>query len=160
MSPLVSPISGRPLHLQQPHALSDGAGERWPVMEGIAYLRAGSRERAAAVLARLDGGDPEGALALLLAENDRWWNEPPPPEGDLRALVREADGLTLREAMARLGWGRVADYFAHRWSDPTFLAGLALVDAHWSAPRTAFELCCGVGHHLRALQGAGVAAAI
>ena len=61
--------------------------------------------------------------------------------------------------MVRLGWGRVGDYFAHRWSDPTFVAGLALTDAHWSAPETAFELCCGIGHHLRALQEAGVTVA-
>ena len=156
---LRSPTSGLPLHPEGPHALVDAAGERWPVVEGIAYLRAGSEPLARAALARLDDGDGDGALALLLAENDRWWDEPPPPEADLRRLVREADALSLREAMARLGWGRVGDYFAHRWSDPTFLAGLALVDAHWASPRTAFELCCGIGHHLRALRQAGVAVA-
>ncbi len=155
--PLRSPVSGRPLHADGPHALSDGAGERWPVVDGIAYLRAGSQARAAEALARLDAGDREGALATLLAENDRWWDEPPPPEDALRGVVREADRLTLREVMRRLGWGRVGDYFAHRWSDPTFVAALALVDANWRAPATAFELCCGVGHHLRALEAAGVA---
>ena len=162
MRALRSPISDRPLLPDGPHALGDGAGERWPVLDGIAYLRAGSRARAEAALARLEGGDREGALALLLAENDAWWDEPPPAEAVLRQLVRDAEGTeppNLREAMARLGWGRVGVYFAHRWSDPTFVAGLALTDAHWSAPRTAFELCCGIGHHLRALQGAGVAVA-
>ena len=160
MSALRSPISGRPLHVEGPHALGDGAGERWPVIEGIAYLRAGSRARATTALELLDAGDPAGALALLLAENDGWWDEPPPPDAELRRLVADADGSeppTLREAMARLGWGRVGVYFAHRWSDPTFVAGLALTDAHWTAPRTAFELCCGIGQHLRALQAAGVA---
>ena len=128
------------------------------MIEGIAYLREGPRAQEA--LHRLDGGDREGALALLLAENDGWWTEPPPPDAELRRLVRDAEGETpptLRDAMARLGWGRVGLYFAHRWSDPTFVAGLALTDAHWTAPETAFELCCGVGHHLRALQGVGVA---
>ena len=160
MKKLHSPISGRPLHPDGADALSDGAGERWPVLDGIAYLRAGSHARAQAALARLGEGDREGALAMLLAENDTWWDEPPPPEDVLRRLVRDAEGPkppSLREAMARLGWGRVGVYFAHRWSDPTFVAGLALTDAHWSAPETAFELCCGIGHHLRALQHAGVA---
>ncbi len=132
------------------------------MLDGIAYLRAGSRARADEALARLDDGDRGGALALLLAENDAWWDEPAPPEDALRHLVRDAEGPelpSLREAMARLGWGRVGVYFAHRWSDPTFVAGLALTDAHWSAPKTAFELCCGIGHHLRALQDAGVAVA-
>ncbi len=159
MIALRSPLSGRLLSQEGPHALGDGAGERWPLIEGIAYLRAGSRALADAALARLDGGDACGALALLLAENDSWWSEAPPPETDLRQLVQEADGdapPTLREAMARLGWGRVGVYFAHRWSDPTFVAGVALTDAHWTAPATAFELCCGVGQHLRALQDAGV----
>nr|WP_246503781.1 class I SAM-dependent methyltransferase [Plastoroseomonas arctica] len=63
--------------------------------------------------------------------------------------------------MALLAWGPVADYFAHRWSDPTFLAGLALVEAHCPAPSSVFELACGIGHHLRelALRGAAVTGA-
>ncbi len=156
---LRSPISRRALAAYCPHALSDGAGERWPVVDGVPYLRAGSTALAQAALERLDGGDRESALALLLAENDAWWDEPPPPETELRAVVRDADALSLREVMRRLGWGRVGDYFAHRWSDPTFVAGQALTDAHWTRPATAFELACGVGGHLRALALAGVRAA-
>ena len=162
MIALRSPISGRSLRLECPHALTDGAGERWPLVEGIAYLRAGSKDLAQAALRRLDLGDDAGALALLLAENDSWWSEPPPTQAELLQLVEDARSPhppSLRDAMERLGWGRVGTYFAHRWSDPTFVAGLALTDAHWTAPQTAFELCCGVGHHLRALQQAGVAVA-
>nr|WP_246617018.1 methyltransferase domain-containing protein [Sphingomonas yunnanensis] len=59
--------------------------------------------------------------------------------------------------MALLRLGPVADYFAYRWSDPTYLAGLALVEAHWQAPATAFELACGIGHYLRELTRRGVA---
>jgi SAM-dependent methyltransferase len=151
-----SPLTGNPLHADRPHSLSDGMGERWPVIDGIAYLRVGSEALAARAVERLDDGDETGALALLLAENDRWWTEPPPPPEQLAELVARRDELSLRDAMRLLGWGRVGDYFAHRWSDPTFVAGLALLDAHWTAPRSAFELACGIGHYLRALSQAGV----
>ena len=155
MRSLRSPLSGRSLHADSEHSLADGAGERWPMIDGIAYLRAGSYELATAALERLDRGDYAGALALLLAENDPWWDAPPPSEEILRRLALEAQQLNLREVMERLGWGRVGDYFAHRWTDPTFVAGLALTDAHWSAPHTVFELACGIGHHLLALQRQG-----
>lgn len=156
MSRYRSPSTGRPLQPDSAHSLSDGRSERWPVVDGIAYLRAGSEALAAAALERLDAGDQHGALLLLLAENDRWWTEPPPPTEDLRRLIERTDELSLREAMQLLGWGRVGDYFAHRWSDPTFVAGLTLLDAHWTAPRTAFELACGIGPYLRALSQVGV----
>lgn len=132
---------------------------RRPILHGIPYLRAGRDELAAEALAHQDAGDEEGALVLLLADQDAWWHGPRPEEAALRDLVRNRHRLTLREAMARLSWGPVADYFAHRWSDPTFLAGLALVEAHWNAPRSAFELACGIGHHLRELSRRGVAVA-
>lgn len=151
-----SPLSGRPLNRDTAHSLSDGAGERWPVIDDIAYLRAGSEELAAGALAKLDAGDQAAALELLLAENDRWWTEPSPRADQLRQLIAQRDHLSLREAMTLLGWGRVGDYFAHRWSDPTYVAGLSLLDAHWTEPRTAFELACGIGHYLRALGQVGV----
>lgn len=153
-----SPRSGCPLAPDTAHSLSDGAGERWPVIDDIAYLRRGSEALAQAALALLDAGDEPGALVLLLAENDRWWPEPPPPPADLERLVAGRDDLSLRSAMALLGWGRVADYFAHRWSDPTFAAGVALMDAHWAAPSSAFEFACGIGHYLRLLGEARVVA--
>ncbi len=151
-----SPTSGRLLAADSAYSLSDGAGDRWPVIDGITYLRAGSESLAAAALERLDKGDQPGALMLLLAENDDWWTEPPPPSEDLAQLIVQRDALTLRDAMRLLGWGRVGDYFAHRWSDPTFVAGLTLLDAHWTSPGSAFELACGIGHYLRALSLAGV----
>ncbi|MBP0491754.1 class I SAM-dependent methyltransferase [Pararoseomonas indoligenes] len=141
------------------HSLCDAAGRRWPVIDGIAFARASRPELADAALARLDAGDRDGALVLLLADQDDWWRGPTADEASLRALVRDRARLTLREAMAHLSWGPVGDYFAHRWSDPTFLAGLALMEAHWTAPRTAFELACGIGQYLRALSQRGVAAA-
>ncbi|MFC7478214.1 class I SAM-dependent methyltransferase [Dankookia sp. GCM10030260] len=139
------------------YSVRDAAGGRWPAPDGIPYLRFGRRELADAALARLDAGDREGALVLLLADQDDWWCGPPAAPAALRELVRNAAALSLRDAMRLLAWGPVADYFAHRWSDPTFLAGLALVEAHWTAPQRAFELACGIGHHLRELSRHGVA---
>ena len=152
-----SPTNGCPLHFDSAHSLADGTGGRWPVIDGIPYLRVGSEVSAAAALQRLDDGDPTGALLLLLAENDSWWTEPPPPPEDLAKLVAQRETLNLREAMRLLGWGRVGDYFAHRWSDPTYVAGLTLLNAHWVSPNRAFELACGIGHYLRALSLVGVA---
>ena len=139
------------------HSVRDAKGRRWPAPDGIAFLRAGREALAAAALARLDAGDRTEALVLLLADQDDWWRGATARPPALRELVIRRDALSLRGAMALLEWGPVADYFAHRWSDPTFLAGLALVEAHCPAPRTAFELACGIGHHLRALAQQGVA---
>ena len=154
-----SPTNGLRLDFDSAHSLADGRGGRWPVVDGIPYLRVGSEALAAATLERLDNGDMVGALAALLAENDSWWTEPPPPSEDIAALIAQRDTLNLRGAMLLLGWGRVGDYFAHRWSDPTYVAGLTLLNVHWSMPEKAFELACGIGHYLRALSIAGVATA-
>ena len=155
-APLRSPVSGRPLVVDTPHSLADGAGERWPVVESVPYLRTGRDELVADVLARLDGGEPEAALALLLVEQDDWWTGPPAEAARIAALVRGRDRLGFRDAMDHLGFGRVGDYLAQRWSDPTYLAGLALLEAHWSTPRCAFELACGTGAYLRELMRRGV----
>ena len=156
MIAFLSPVTGRALHTDTPHSLADGLGERWPVVDGIAYLRVGSPGLAARALQALDRGDREAALLTLLAENDRWWDGAPPSPENLRTLVRQQHQRTLRQAMDLLGYGRVGTYFAHRWSDATFIAGLALLDAHWAEPRTAFELACGIGHYLRELDRLGV----
>jgi len=144
------------LRFDTPHSIQDSAGRRWPAPDGIAFLRAGREALATEALARLDAGDGEAALVALLAEQDEWWQGPIADPAALRELVRARDRLTLRQAMTLLAWGPVADYFAHRWSDPTFLAGLALTEAHWTKPRQAFELACGIGHHLRELARLGV----
>ncbi len=153
---LVSPASGMPLRADGPDALTDGTA-RWPVIDGIPYLRVGRTALVAGILERLDARDRTGALVLVLGDQDDWWRGPVANPEAIARLVREQDRLSLREAMELLNWGPVADYFAHRWSDPTFIAGLGLVEAYWNAPRRAFELACGIGHHLRALAQQGVA---
>ncbi len=147
---LTSPTSGAPLSPDGVDTLREPDGRRWPVIDGIPYLRTGRNALVAQALDRLDAGDRAGALTALLADQDDWWTGPAPNTADLARLVIEADSLTLRGAMGLLGFGRVGDYFAHRWSDPTYLAGLALIEAH-RAPetRSAFELACGIGHYGR-----------
>ena len=127
----------------------EGNDQRWPVIENIPFLRLDRRELATQALIALDADDPDTALALLLGDQDNWARTPPPTEQARRALIRDAGRITFREAMARLEFGPVATYFAHRWSDPTFLSGLALAEAHWTAPTHVFELACGAGHYLR-----------
>ena len=145
---LSSPLSGRALHADTPHSLAAGL-ERWPVIADIPFLRADRRTLADAALAALDVGNAEHALVLLLGDQDNWARTPPPSEADRAALVRDAGELTFRAAMDRLAFGAVGTYFAHRWSDPTFLSGLALAEAHWNDPTGVFELACGAGHYLR-----------
>ena len=153
--PLRSPLTGRSLTPDTPHSIA-AHGERWPVVDGIAFLRTGRDALVADVLAKLDAGDRDAALALLLVEQDDWWGGPPADPARLATLVRERDALTFRQAMDHLGFGRVGDYLAHRWSDPTYLAGLALLEAHWAEPDRVFELACGTGPYLRELARRGM----
>ena len=152
----LSPLSGNPLEADTPHSLASGE-ERWPVVEDIPFLRTGREDLVRTTLDHLDAGRADEALIALLADQDDWWTGPTASANDLRELVARRDTLTLRDAMRLLAWGPVADYFAYRWSDPTYLAGLALMEAHWTAPETAFELACGIGHYLRELTRRGVA---
>ncbi len=154
---LTSPISGALLSPDGPHVLRDADGRRWPVLDGIPYLRTGREALVEQALERLDAGDRAGALVTLLADQDDWWTGPAPDPADLARLVVDADRLTLRDAMGLLGFGRVGDYFAHRWSDPTYLAGLALIEAHRALEtRSAFELACGIGHYGREFLSRGI----
>ena len=148
---LRSPVTGRALTLTG-YALNN-QGERWPVVDGIAFLRADRRALADAALSMLDAGDAEGALTALLADQDGWASTPPPTETARREAIRRRDALSFREAMELLAFGPVGAYFAHRWSDPTFLSGLALAQSYWGAPRRVLEVACGAGHYLRAFAG-------
>ncbi len=144
---LRSPVTGEALRADSAHSLACG-GERWPVVDGIPFLRVDRRGLAATVLAALDAGRRDDALVALLADQDNWARTPPPTEADRRALVGNAGTTSFRDAMELLAFGPVGAYFAHRWSDPTFLSGLALAEAYWTAG-SVFELACGAGHFLR-----------
>ncbi|MFD7709774.1 class I SAM-dependent methyltransferase [Streptomyces sp. NPDC059785] len=148
---LVSPGNGAPLRPCGPHLpglLTDGE-RRWPVVAGIPWLRTGREELRERAVRRLQEGDADGAALVLLADSDDWWDGPAPSPGDLRAALA-AD--TLRGAVTLLGMGRVGAYFLHRWSDPTWLAVLALTARHSPGASPVLELACGAGHLLRELQ--------
>ena len=155
--PPLSPVTGARLVDDGPDLLRDADGRRWPCIDRIPYLRVGREALVAEAVDRLDRGDRDGALVLLLADQDDWWTGAPAEVDALRELVCERHRLSLRQAMTCLAFDRVGDYFAHRWTDPTFLAGLALLEAHWRATRAAFELACGIGHYGRELMRRGVA---
>jgi SAM-dependent methyltransferase len=123
-----------------------------PVVDGIPFARAGRDALREEVRGLLDAGEVDRARVALLADADDWWDQPPPPA---EQLARVPAARTLREAMDLLGMGRVADYFAHRWSDPTHLAGLALLQAHWPGDRPVVDVACGVGAQLRELARRG-----
>lgn len=143
--------AGQPLLPDGPATLTDGE-HRWPVVHGIPWLRAGRDDVREHAVAALDAGDVDSAAVHLLADADDWWDEPPPPEDRLRAALR---ATTLSEAVELLGLGRVGTYFRHRWSDPSWLAALALTAAHPPAGRPVVDLACGAGHLLRHLAGHG-----
>ena len=145
------------MHQDTPHSVQDRAGQRYPVIDGIPFFRNNRDDLRTEALARLDADDKAGALVVLLSDQDDWWRGSTADTHALRELVVNHTSLTLRHAMQLLAWGPVADYFSQRWSDPTYLAGLALIEAHWTTPRHVFELACGIGHHLRALSRLGVA---
>jgi SAM-dependent methyltransferase len=157
---LRSPTTGRPLCADRPGSLSDGQ-ERWPVVAGIPFLRTGRDALRREVLDAIDRGDERAALTALLRDQDDWARIPPPSQTETAGLVDAVDAgaINLREAMAALNFGPVAHYFAHRWSAPTFLSALGLLEAHWTDPPLVVEVACGIGQILRDLARHGVAVA-
>lgn len=154
---LKNPLSGKLLKRDTPHSFSDGA-TRFPIVEAIPFLRANRDELRAEVLRKLDAGDERGATILLLQDRDDWASGAPAIVEDLTALF-DNENLTLRDAMRWLKYGAVVDYFAYRWSDPTFLSGLCLLENHLPPnARNVLELACGIGHYLRELLARNIAA--
>ena len=72
----LSPQSRQPLRVETAYSLV-GPGERWPVVEGIPYLRTGREALVADTLHLLDEGRDDEALALLLGDQDDWARTPP-----------------------------------------------------------------------------------
>ncbi|MFG2310956.1 class I SAM-dependent methyltransferase [Streptomyces sp. NPDC048566] len=142
---LRSPVTGGPLTWAGPHLLSDG-DTLWPCPDGIPYLRTGRDGLRARAVDALRAGEADRALALLLCDRK---DDAVPPADPARALDVATGATTAAAAMAGLGYGGLAPYFLHRWCQPTYLSGLALLDAHAPTGTTLFETACGAGHFLR-----------
>ena len=153
---LRSPVTGEPLVPVGRNFLRDADGRMWPVLDGIPFLRVGREALVETIVDCLKVGHDAAALAAALSDQDEWWTGPAPAQDALQRLICERDRLSLRAAMDLLGFERVGDYFAHRWTDPTFLSGLAMLEAHWAPATNAFELACGIGQFGRELAQRGV----
>ncbi|WP_435017227.1 class I SAM-dependent methyltransferase [Tundrisphaera sp. TA3] len=154
---LVDPEDATPLRPDSPHSLVGEGGGRWPVVEGIPFLRVGREHLRQHALEALDSRDARSALGLLLADQDDFARTPPPDAASIAGAIDAAEGDgTLRDAMRALGFGPVADYFAYRWSAPTYLSGLALLGRHAPPGRPVVEVACGIGHYLRDLRLRGI----
>jgi len=103
-------------------------------------------------VAALDEADVGRGLAILLSDRRDETIPPTRPEA-VRAAI--AGGVSARETMRLLDYGGLEWYFLHRWTLPTYLSGLALLERH--APRTAavLEIGCGAGHFQKAWTDAG-----
>lgn len=150
-----SPVDGAPLANDTPHSLTDGQ-TRWPVVDGIPFLRVGRDALRARALAALDTGDRSEALVALLADRGDWERGAAPDDESLRRLIERIAISSLREAMEALAYGPAAAEILHRWSDPAYLAGLALLAAHRPTHGRVLEIACGAGHSLRELARLGV----
>ena len=144
---LISPTNRVTLRPRGTNLLTDG--ERlWPVVDGIPYLREGELAERAAEHLRHDRVD--AARRLLLTDRDRFAPGDPAQPGALDPLF--GANATLRSAMQTLGYGPVGDYFAHRWTSPTYLTGVRLLERTVCAGRPVIEVACGIGHFLRLLE--------
>ncbi len=150
---LWDPQTGARLVQDSPHSVA-GGGSRFPVVAGIPFLRRGRDALRRRALAALDNGDAAAACSVLLADQDDHASAPPPDPDDLQALA-VGHVPTLREAMARLGLGPVAGYFAHRLSAPTFVSALGLLAEYWRPDMPLVDVACGIGQILREARASG-----
>lgn len=142
---LRSPVSGARLRSVAPELLSD-AERLWPCVDGIPFLRLHRDDLRREAVERLQHGDRTGALALLLADR----KDDSIPCADAAGARAVAEGpATAQEAMAALGYGALAVYMLHRWSHPTYLSGLSLLEIHAPRGGALLEVGCGLGHFLR-----------
>lgn len=143
---LRSPTTGAPLYKIDASILTDGE-EFWPCVDGIPFLRVGRKILRDSAISEIRNGNVLGALALLLMDR-RDDSIPKADPAKVRRVVESATNICA--AMEGLGYGDMAPYIYHRWSLPTYLSGLALLESHAPQGASLFEIGCGSGHFLRA----------
>jgi SAM-dependent methyltransferase/uncharacterized protein YbaR (Trm112 family) len=159
---LECPYCGGGLRLQEdPAALVRGGSSTgilscgccaYPVVDGIPYVQTGpAAGRAMALLG--EGRADEARLMMLGLDGDA------DRRRGFERLLERGDELTFRSALEVLSRDAEGDYLLHRFSDPTFLAGDALLRALGSSAEAppagpALDLCGGAGHLTRTLCGA------
>ena len=143
------------MHQTSDFELSDGKNS-YPYLDQIAYLRTNREALITSVLNCLRVGQRVEATCLLLQDKDDWACNKTPDEKSLKELL--TNRLSLRDAMQMLQFGSVADYFSYRWSDPTFLSGLMLLQTYLPRDAVVMELACGIGHYLGEFAKRGIPA--
>jgi uncharacterized protein YbaR (Trm112 family)/SAM-dependent methyltransferase len=118
----------------------------YPVVDGIPFVQAGPMARKA--IAHINAGRGERALVMLLGasniEVDR-----------LAPLLRDDPSVTFRDALELLSRDAEGMYLLYRFSDPTYLASRALLDAvgqdERCFARRVLDVGGGTGHLTRTL---------
>jgi len=119
----------------------------YPIVDGIPVFTAGYAAETA--IKQLEAGEKERALFTMLELFDA-------KQAEFERLVAKGDGAIYREAVEILCPDAEGTYFVYRFSDPTYLAGQAIVRAAGSDRRCfakrAIDLCGGSGHLTRVLS--------
>ena len=148
-----SPHSGKLVVRLSEHLFTDGTLV-YPFIDHILYLRNKPEFRDSAV-EFIYQNKIEEARALLLRDQDAFSiNSAPPVAEIIKQLKKPARSLS--DMMQFLNYGGVADYFSARWSSPTFVAGLALLQNILEKERIHVEIACGIGQFLKIAENNGI----
>jgi hypothetical protein len=116
------------------HSVRDAVGLRWPVVDGIPFLRAGRRELAEAALGHLDAGEGEAALCAAARRPGRLVARAAGGGSGLATAGARAPGAQPARGDAAAGLGARCRLFRASLDGPDLPRRLALAEAHWNAP--------------------------
>ncbi|UZO79261.1 hypothetical protein NBT05_09785 [Aquimarina sp. ERC-38] len=141
-----SPKTGKELWQVSANLFTDGEVE-YPYIDRILYIRDQPKYRDQAV-ALLKEDKITEATALLLRDQDAFSKQTAPDVKTICGFLKETP-TSLADAMQFLNYGPVADYFNARWSSPTFVSGLALMQHILDKNKKHVEVACGIGQFLK-----------